>query len=85
MAMVLFPYFSPSTRLICFLSTAPPGEIVERLLGDADDVMLNEPCAEDLHQRRPAGAVLADDRMDIAGAHADRNVAQNLDRAERTR
>ena len=41
--------------------------------------------AEHLHQRRLAGAVLADDRVDLAGAHADRDIAKNLDRAERAR
>ncbi len=41
--------------------------------------------AEHLHQRRLARAVLADDRVDLAGARGDRDVAQNLDRAERAR
>ncbi len=43
-----------------------------------------EVAAEDLHQGRLAGAVLADDRVDLAGADADRHVAQDLDRPERS-
>ena len=35
-------YDSPSIALICFLSVPAAGEIVERLLGDADDVVLDE-------------------------------------------
>ena len=41
--------------------------------------------ADDLHQGRLSGAVLADDRMDFARADIQRNVAQHLDRPERTR
>ncbi len=35
-----------------------------------------------LHQRRLAGAVLADDRVDLAGLHLDRHVVQRLDAGE---
>ena len=37
---------------------------------------------EDLDERRLAGAVFADERMDLAGAQVDRDVDQRLDRAE---
>ena len=44
-----------------------------------------EMARQDLHQRRLARAVFADDRVDLSGANADRDVAQDLDRPERAR
>ena len=44
-----------------------------------------EMARQDAHQGRFAGAVLADDRVDLAGCELERNVAQNLDRSERFR
>jgi len=38
--------------------------------------------AEDLHQRTLAGAILAGERMHLAGAKAEVDPAQHLDRAE---
>ena len=40
---------------------------------------------DDLHQGRLAGAVLADDRVDLPRADVERHVAQDLDRPERPR
>ena len=42
-----------------------------------------EAAAEDVHQRRLAGAVLADDRMHLAGAQLQRDAAQRVHRSER--
>ena len=61
-----------------FSSTGAPSSLI-------DAAARREMAAEDLHQRRLAGAVLADDRVDLAGADADRHVAQDLDRPERAR
>ncbi|MNV92015.1 hypothetical protein D3C71_1865650 [compost metagenome] len=40
---------------------------------------------KDLHQRGFAGAVLTDDRMNLAGANGQRNILQDLDDPERLR
>ena len=44
-----------------------------------------EMAAKDLHQRRLAGAILADDRVHLARSHAERDIAQDLDRPEGAR
>ena len=41
--------------------------------------------ADDLHQGRLAGAVFADDRMDLAGVEGEADVGEHFDRAERLR
>ncbi len=38
--------------------------------------------ADDLHQRRLAGAVLAEQRHDLAGVHLERDAAQGVDARE---
>ena len=40
---------------------------------------------DDLHQRALAGAVLADETVDLAGGEREVDVAQRLDAAERLR
>ena len=65
-------------------SMASPGEWNDDLLAVDRDGALVRPlhAVEDLHQRRLAGAVLADDRVDRAASHGDVDVVVGDDAGE---
>ncbi len=61
----------------------PRGERGDGLPADRDRAGVgDERAGGDVHQRRLAGAVLAEDRVHLAGQHAHRDVGQGRDAAE---
>ena len=59
------------------------GELHRRAHEPDDAVVLDVNAGENLHQRRLAGAVLADQRMNLAGPEVEVDVDQGRDTAER--